>query len=81
MNVSSIANLKCILCHYVNVTSKMQIARISNIPNWYFERVVFPGQHLFFEAPQDAQLEIHTNTTATAILKRPDFLSPSASQE
>ena len=46
----------------------MQIARISNIPNWYFERVVFPGQHLLFEAPQDGQLEIHTNTMATSVL-------------
>ncbi|MDF5731087.1 MAG: DUF1830 domain-containing protein [Rhizonema sp. PD38] len=68
MNSSSMTDYKCILCHYVNITSKIQIARISNIPNWYFERVVFPGQHLFFEAPQNAQLEVHTNTMATAVL-------------
>ena len=68
MNSSTITASKCILCHYVNVSSKIQIARISNIPNWYFERVVFAGQHLFFEAPQDAQLEIHTSTIATAVL-------------
>ena len=57
-----------ILCCYVNATSKMQVARISNIPNWYFERVVFPGQRLVFESPIIAQLEIHTGMMASAIL-------------
>lgn len=57
-----------IVCCYVNATSKMQIARITNIPNWYFERVVFPGQRLVFEAMPDAQLEIHCGMMASAIL-------------
>lgn len=57
-----------ILCCYINATSKIQVARISNIPNWYFERVVFPGQRLVFEAPRKAQLEIHTGMMASAIL-------------
>ncbi|WP_193197863.1 DUF1830 domain-containing protein [Nostoc sp. MG11] len=57
-----------ILCCYVNATSKIQVARISNIPNWYFERVVFPGQRLVFEAPRKAQMEIHTGMMASAIL-------------
>ncbi|WP_137667402.1 DUF1830 domain-containing protein, partial [Sphaerospermopsis reniformis] len=26
-----------ILCCYVNATSKIQVARISNVANWYFE--------------------------------------------
>ncbi len=56
------------LCCYVNATSKIQVARISNVPNWYFERVVFPGQRLFFEAPDEALLEIHTGMMASAIL-------------
>ncbi|MBK1987163.1 DUF1830 domain-containing protein [Sphaerospermopsis aphanizomenoides BCCUSP55] len=56
------------LCCYVNATSKIQVARISNIPNWYFERVVFPGQRLVFEAPKEAQMEIHTGMMASAIL-------------
>jgi hypothetical protein len=56
------------LCCYVNATSKIQVARISNISNWYFERVVFPGQRLVFEAPRQAQLEIHTGMMASAIL-------------
>ncbi len=57
-----------IVCCYVNATSKMQIARITNIPNWYFERVVFPGQRLVFEAMHEAQLEIHSGMMASAIL-------------
>ena len=57
-----------ILCCYVNATSKVQIARISNIPNWYFERVVFPGQRLVFEAVHEALLEIHSGMMASAIL-------------
>jgi hypothetical protein len=57
-----------ILCCYVNATSKIQIARVTNISNWYFERVVFPGQRLVFEAFSEALLEIHTGMMASAIL-------------
>ncbi|MCM1985287.1 DUF1830 domain-containing protein [Lyngbya confervoides] len=53
---------------YINATSSIQIARITNISNWYFERVVFPGQRLIFEAPLEAKLEIHTGMMASAIL-------------
>jgi hypothetical protein len=57
-----------ILCCYVNATSHIQVARITNIPNWYFERVVFPGQRLVFESVSEALLEIHTGMMASAIL-------------
>ncbi|MBC1216720.1 DUF1830 domain-containing protein [Trichormus variabilis ARAD] len=57
-----------VLCCYVNATSKIQVARITNVPNWYFERVVFPGQRLVFEAPIEGQMEIHTGMMASAIL-------------
>lgn len=56
------------LCCYVNSTPQVQIARIANIENWYFERVVFPGQRLLFEAPGNAHLEIHTGAMASAVL-------------
>ena len=56
------------LCCYVNPTSKIQIARITNVPNWYFERVVFPAQRLMFEAPNQAVLQIHTSCMAGAVL-------------
>lgn len=57
-----------LLCCYVNATSQIQVARITNIPNWYFERVVFPGQRLVFEALATAQLEIHTGMMASSII-------------
>lgn len=57
-----------ILCYYANVTNLVQVLRIGNIPNWYFERVMFPGQRLMFEAAAEAVLEIHTGTVASAIL-------------
>ncbi|MEG4023317.1 DUF1830 domain-containing protein [Microcoleus sp. S13C4] len=57
-----------ILCYYANVTNLVQVVRIGNIPNWYFERVMFPGQRLMFEAAAEAVLEIHTGAVATAIL-------------
>lgn len=57
-----------ILCCYVNATSQIQVARITNIENWYFERVVFPGQRLMFETLPEALLEIHSGMMASAIL-------------
>jgi Domain of unknown function (DUF1830) len=63
---SNASDLIC--CCYINATSKIQIARITNIPNWYFERVVFPGQRLLFEALPEGQLEIHTGMMASSIL-------------
>lgn len=56
------------LCYYANFTSQIQIARISNIPDLYFERVVFPGERLLFEAVSNAQLEVYTSQTDKAIL-------------
>ncbi len=49
-----------ILCYYVNSTTQIQKARIANIPNWLFERVVFPRQRLLFETLPEGLLEIHT---------------------
>ena len=49
-----------ILCCYVNTTTQVQIARITNIDHWYFERVVFPGQRLIFETLPEALLEINS---------------------
>lgn len=56
-----------ILCFYINTTNRIQVIRITNIPNYYLERVVFPGQRLMFEAVAEAKLEIHSNENATAI--------------
>jgi Domain of unknown function (DUF1830) len=59
-NQSSDNDSNLIKCLYINETEKVQITKIENIPNWYFERVVFPGQRLLFEAPSEAILGIFT---------------------
>ena len=59
---------KLVLCCYVNKTAHVEVARIANIFHWYFERVVFPGQRIIFEAPIAAKLEIHTGTAISSIL-------------
>lgn len=56
-----------ILCNYKNATNTIAIVRITNIPHWYLERVVFPGQHLLFETVKEAQLEIHSAKMASTI--------------
>lgn len=57
-----------ILCCYINSTHRIQIIRIKNIPSFYFERVVFPGQRLMFYALTEAKLEIHSSKVVTSIL-------------
>lgn len=57
-----------LLCCYVNGTQKMLIARIANSPNCQFERVIFPQERCLFEAPPNAQLEIHRHTEMGMIL-------------
>jgi hypothetical protein len=48
-----------ILCWYVNTTSQVQVVRIINIKDWYFERTVFPGERFFFESFPEAELEVY----------------------
>ncbi len=57
-----------ILCGYTNSTSRIQIVRISNIPNYTLERSVMPRGSILFETFKDARLEIHTSETMTAVL-------------
>lgn len=55
-----------ILCFYINPTSQIQNVRITNIPSFYWERIVFPGQQVIFTAVMSAILEIHTSDTTIA---------------
>jgi hypothetical protein len=57
-----------ILCTYKNATPKIQVIRIANIPDWYFEKVVFPQEQLLFEALPEAELEIYTGTAWGVVL-------------
>ncbi|MEM7759719.1 MAG: DUF1830 domain-containing protein, partial [Cyanobacteria bacterium P01_A01_bin.40] len=62
------ATSSSILCCYVNTTAHVEVIRITNILHWYFERVVFPGQRVLFEAPTMARLEIHTGMSISSII-------------
>lgn len=57
-----------ISCQYTNYTSQFQIVRISNISNWFFERTVIPKSCILFEAFQESQLEVYTNSIICSIL-------------
>ncbi len=58
--ITTSENQNTLLCHFFNDRDKVVIIRISNISNWYLERVVFPAQRLMFEAPEGAVLEVYT---------------------
>ena len=57
-----------ILCCYTNRTSRIQILRISDMPDRFFERSVMPQEIVLFEALSAAHLEIHTSEIVGAIL-------------
>lgn len=56
------------LYNYVNTTTSLQLIQIVNIPDWHFERVIFPGQRLLFYAPPNAAIEVQTSYYGQAIL-------------
>ncbi|MDB9517081.1 DUF1830 domain-containing protein [Roseofilum reptotaenium CS-1145] len=47
------------LCYYKNDSQSVQILKIDNTEDWYFEKLVDPEERLVFEAPEMAQLQIH----------------------
>ncbi len=60
-----------ILCSYRNPSPNLQIARITNISHWYFERVIFPSDFLLFEAVTGATLEIYSSDGFTTLKSDP----------
>jgi len=59
---------QAILCGYHNETPAIHIIRISNIADWYFERVVFPGAWLLFDAVPQSQLEVYSSDGISTLL-------------
>lgn len=55
------------LCGYANTTRSLQVIRIVDKKDRGFERVIFPGERLFFEAPSDAQLEVLSTYRGQAV--------------
>ena len=58
-NLSNPSSNNAILCSYKNRTSQLQVLRISKAAAGYFERVVFPDEHLLFETDEQADLEVY----------------------
>ncbi|MEM6434436.1 MAG: DUF1830 domain-containing protein [Cyanobacteria bacterium P01_D01_bin.115] len=56
-----------LLCRYANQSPHLQVVRIANIPHWYFERVVFSHDCLFFAAVPGAILEIYSGDSMTTL--------------
>jgi hypothetical protein len=56
------------LCLHTNITSKIQILRLKTIENLTWERIVFPGERLMFEALPDAELEIKDSEVTSVIV-------------
>ena len=50
--------LKMIECVYQNDTSRMVIVKCIGADHFYREKVVMPTEVFWFEAPEDARLEI-----------------------
>ena len=50
--------LKMIGCVYQNDTSRMVIVKCIGADHFYREKVVMPTEVFWFEAPEDARLEI-----------------------
>lgn len=57
-----------ILCQYHNSTSNLQVIKINNIPGYDWEKVVFPGQRLFFYTFKQAELSIYSTAQINTIL-------------
>lgn len=52
-----------ILCFYVNDTNTLQVLNILNTPQFIFDRLVFPGERLMFEAVPEAILKVTSETS------------------
>ena len=67
-----VRNSKCktqsIICTYQNTTNLVQIVKIENVKNFYWEKVVFPCQIILFNTIEQANLTIYSSSNITAIL-------------
>lgn len=57
-------------CVYLNNTSRIQIVRIENLVDTYFERTVFPGQQLIIETTIEAVLDIYSGPMMSTLLEQ-----------
>ncbi len=67
VNLSNVPQKSMILCSYQNLTKKLQIIRTKISTTGLFERVVFPGQHLLFEAEPEGDVEVYYPVSSDVI--------------
>lgn len=51
----------CIFCFYTNMNDRIQVIKVTNIPNYYWEKTIFPRQRLIFKGTSSAFLEIYNS--------------------
>lgn len=56
------------LCAYANSTSDLQFVRIVNVPNGYFDKLLFPKQRLLFKTPPNTELEVYASYQGQTVL-------------
>ena len=66
--IARIQNTPMIECVYQNDTSRMVIVKCIGTNHFYREKVVMPTEVFWFEAPQDARLEIWKMSMAGQML-------------
>lgn len=64
---SSFQDSELLLCYYANQTQRLQVIKITDRPDLNFERVIFPGQRLLFEAPSTSQLQVYSQSAITTL--------------
>lgn len=57
-----------ILCFYSNVTHNIQVLRLNTFESSTWERIIFPGERLMFEAQAQCKLEINTSEAGTLLI-------------
>lgn len=57
-----------IICFYVNATHNIQVLRLNYFEGSTWERVIFPGERLMFEAHPQGKLEIKTSEAEALLM-------------
>ena len=57
-----------IYCFYRNSTPDIQVVRIENVSDFHFERIVWPGHDLIFQAPSEAVLDVYAGILTSACI-------------
>lgn len=57
-----------ILCAYQNSSMNWHIIKITNIPRYYYEKVILPGQRVIFQASVRAKLKVFSTENTTLML-------------